>query len=65
MPHHHSGAHVHEHERQTHWTRKPHVKWTAIAIVALMIASMLIYVFSVDDSLVPGQPEQQRIPAAP
>jgi len=64
MPHHHSGAHVHEHERGTHWSKKPHVRWAAVAIVALMIAAMLVYVLSVDDSLAPGQPPQQRTPAA-
>lgn len=62
MSHHH--AHEHQHHN-VHWSKKPHVKWTAIIVVGLMVVAMLAYVFSVDDSLTPGEPEQPRIPAAP
>ncbi len=62
MSHHHDSA---QRQHNVHWSKKPHVKWTAIVVVGLMLLAMLMYVFTVDDSLVPGEPEQPRIPAAP
>ena len=44
---------------------KPHVKWSVIAVVALMLLAMLIYVLTDDESLQPGAPAQQPAPAAP
>lgn len=64
MSHHHDRAHEHSHG-QVHWSKKPHVKWTALVVVGLMLAAMAMYVFSVDDSLAPGQAPEQRVPAAP
>ncbi len=42
---------------------KPHVKWTVIAVVALMLLAMLIYVLTDDESLQPGEAPQQPVPA--
>lgn len=44
--------------------RKNPVKWGVIVVVALMLAAMAIYVLTVDDSLVPGEEPQPRLPAA-
>jgi Co/Zn/Cd efflux system component len=62
MSHHHDHGHEHHHASKL---RKPHIKWTAIIVVVLMLVAMLAYVFTDDDSLVPGQPQQPPTPAAP
>ena len=43
---------------------RKHTKWIAIVAVVAMIGAMLIYVFSNDEMLQPGQPVQNPVPAA-
>jgi hypothetical protein len=38
-----------------------HIKWAALVVVILMLGAILIYVFTMDKAVVPGQP----VPAAP
>jgi hypothetical protein len=54
----------HHHDGSGH-AAKPHVKWVLIVGVVLMLAAMLGYVLSMDEAVVPGQPVQQPVPAAP
>lgn len=58
----HHSAHQHD---PTKSGMKPHIKWTMIIGVILMIGAMLIYVFTMDEALVPGEKVQQPMPAAP
>jgi hypothetical protein len=60
-------GHEHEHEHQHHqgpfWKRL-HRDWRAWVAVLLMLAAMLAYVMSDDESLQPGGKVQQPVPAA-
>lgn len=58
---HHSEYRPAEHEKKT---AKPHVKWITIVGVVLMLAAILMYVFSMDEEVQPGEPLQQPVPAA-
>jgi hypothetical protein len=72
MSHAHKHDHDHQHDHGGH--NHPHTPkglhrdwraWVALVAVALMIAAMLMYVFSDDESLQPGGGQQQPVPAAP
>jgi len=43
--------------------RGAHKDWRTWAVVVLMLLAILAYVFSDDESLVPGQPAGQPVPA--
>jgi hypothetical protein len=62
----HSKHHGHQHE-QHHQKRKGfHKDWRAWLVVGLMLAAMLIYVFTKDESIRPGSNTQGPVvPAAP
>jgi hypothetical protein len=59
--HDHHGHHNHQHPPK----RKLHQDWRAWLVVGLMLAAMAMYVFSLDESIVPGDPKAgERMPAA-
>ena len=61
-------SHQHEHHGQGHHpTSKPawHKDWRTWTVIALMLAAMAVYVFSVDESVGPAAtPNQTEEPAA-
>ncbi|HTU26352.1 MAG TPA: hypothetical protein VMF30_13185 [Pirellulales bacterium] len=71
--HHHGqghGEHGHQHGEHGYLEhgRKAwrwHRDWRVYVVVILMLAGMFAYVMSLDESLRPGQPPQQEMPAAP
>jgi hypothetical protein len=70
--HKHDHDHKHDHARHEHHhgaarkgLHRDWRAWVALVAVALMIAAMLMYVFSDDESLQPGGGEQLPVPAAP
>ena len=57
----------HENHKQEHHPKKQglHKDWRTWAVVILMLAAMVIYVLSLDESVEPGEGgEQPRVPAA-
>ncbi len=60
--HHHDHDHHHEHHDRK--SKGLHKDWRAWLVVGLMLAAMLAYVFSDDESLQPGQPAGQPMQAA-
>lgn len=62
MSHDHKHSH-HGHGGQQSGMRK-HAKWITVVAVVAMIGAMLMYVFSNDEMLQPGQPVQNPVPAA-
>jgi hypothetical protein len=56
---------VHTHEHAT----KPaggglHKDWRTWVVVGLMLAGMAVYILSMDEEIVPGEPLQPQMPAA-
>lgn len=47
------GEHQHHHPPKSAW----HKDWRTWVVVGLMLAAMLVYVFSVDESVGPGADE--------
>jgi hypothetical protein len=41
-----------------------HKDWRAWTVVLIMVAAMAVYILSFDESIEPGEPEQQEVPAA-
>jgi hypothetical protein len=63
---HHDHDHPH-HGHDPHHGRKSkglHKDWRTWLVVGLMLAAMLIYVLTLDESLQPGVPPAERMPAA-
>lgn len=58
-------SHHSEHQHPPATKIKPHVKWIAIVAVVLMIGAMLVYVFTMDEAVVPGQPVSEPVSASP
>jgi hypothetical protein len=61
---HHGHDHDHGHQHQRGKSTGLHKDWRAWLVVGLMLAAMLIYVFTMDESVEPGQPQGERMPAA-
>ena len=61
--HHGHEHHGHDHEHHPAKSRGLHKDWRAWLVVGLMLAAMLAYVLSMDESLVPGAPQGERMPA--
>lgn len=40
-----------------------HKDWRMWTVVALMLAAMAVYILSLDNEIVPGEPGQPRMPA--
>jgi len=61
--------HQHKHHDHDHQHKKPkglHTDWRLWLVVVLMLAAMVIYVLSDDESIQPGQPNASPpVPAAP
>lgn len=57
----------HGHGQNHHSHKKPgvHKDWRLWAVVVLMLAAMLMYVFSDDESVQPGGEERPPVEAAP
>jgi ABC-type nickel/cobalt efflux system permease component RcnA len=65
MTHHdhkHSDHHGHDHRPPAR--RGLHKDWRAWLVVGLMLIAMAVYVLTMDESIVPGEPPGQRMPAA-
>ena len=63
----HSDHEQHGHHDHHHPPKRKglHQDWRAWLVVGLMLAAMAMYVYSLDESVVPGDPEAgQRMPAA-
>jgi hypothetical protein len=61
MTHHHpQSGHEHQHSAK----QGIHRDWRLWVGVILMLAAMLVYVFSEDEALVPGEPLGEQVPAA-
>jgi hypothetical protein len=64
--HHHGHGH-HDHGHEHHHSGKSkglHKDWRAWLVVGLMLAAMLLYVLTLDESLQPGAPPGPEVPAA-
>ena len=48
---------------RTHYLRRAHRDWRVWVALGLMLTAMLIYVLSDGESLVPGNPRHQPMPA--
>jgi hypothetical protein len=59
----HSAGEHHEHYDKTA-ARQWHKSWLTWTVVGLMLAAMAVYVLSLDNEIVPGEPVQPRVPAA-
>lgn len=59
----HHGHHDHSHP-QPKGDGGLHKDWRAWTVVLIMVAAMAVYILSFDESIEPGQPEQQEVPAA-
>lgn len=44
---------------------KPHVKWTAIGMVVVMLIALAIYVFTNNESVVPDSGQKTPAPTNP
>lgn len=62
MPHH-SDQHHHPHHAQGPW--KPHKDWRVWVGVVLMLAAMVAYVLTNNESVQPGRGTQDPVPEAP
>lgn len=49
-----SNEFAHHHNAKTPWWKQAHRDWRVWTGVVLMVVAMLVYVFSVDNSLQPG-----------
>ncbi|MDZ4819901.1 MAG: hypothetical protein SGJ20_13105 [Planctomycetota bacterium] len=55
--------HDHSKQQHPHSHKKPvHKDWRFLVAVGLMLAAMLVYVFTNEEGDVPGEPMQQRVP---
>jgi hypothetical protein len=62
--HHHEHAHHgHNHAGEHHKPKGLHKDWRAWLVVGLMLAAMLAYIFSMDESLGPGGAPVEKMPA--
>lgn len=65
----HHGNHDHEEHKHPHGGKRPmHKDWRLWVGVILMLAAIVAYVLTLDESLLPGgtpPDEQPRVPAAP
>ena len=63
--------HTHDHNSHGHHEHHPskskalHKDWRAWLVIGLMLAAMVAYVLSDDESLQPGLPAGEQMPAAP
>lgn len=63
--------HKHDHNGHGHHEHHPpkskalHKDWRAWLVIGLMLAAMVAYVLSDDESLQPGLPPGEQMPAAP
>ncbi len=63
--HHHGGNHGHEHHHSNQRKRGIHKDWRAWVVVLLMLAALVGYVMTMDESIVPGGGASgQPMPAA-
>ncbi len=60
----HHDEHKHEHHAAAR-KQPPHKDWRLWVIVGLMLAAMIGYIMSMDESVEPGGAEEPRVPAAP
>ncbi len=60
--HDHDKQHHHGHHNPGHKQRSIHKDWRAWAVVGLMLAGMLIYVLSDNESIQPGSESGQGMP---
>jgi hypothetical protein len=61
----HKHDHNGHHEHHSSKNKALHKDWRAWLVVGLMLAAMAAYVLSDDESLQPGQPQGEQMPAAP
>jgi len=64
------GHHDHgDHQGHTHapspWWTRAHRDWKTWVVVGLMLLAMVVYIMTMDESIVPGGGTQQPVPAAP
>lgn len=61
---HHGHAHAHAHGP---WITRAHKDWKTWVVVGLMLLAMVVYVITMDESIIPGGggKTQQPVPAAP
>jgi hypothetical protein len=64
-PHHGHGHNEHGHNEHSRKEWRWHRDWRTWVVVILMLAAMVGYVLSDNESLQPGKPQQQEMPAAP
>lgn len=59
-------THHHNHpDHQSHQSKRGlHQDWRTWVAVLLMLGAMVVYVFSGDEALEPGQPLGEQVPAA-
>ncbi|MEI7865726.1 MAG: hypothetical protein WCI38_10180 [Chthoniobacterales bacterium] len=65
--HDHKHGHQHGHDQHHHGHNKKrpiHKDWRAWTVVLLMLAAMAAYVLSMDESIQPGRPQGEAMPAA-
>lgn len=63
---HRHGHHGHGEVEHNHRGSKGlHKDWRAWLVVGLMLAAMVVYVLSMDESLQPDAPQGEQMPAAP
>jgi hypothetical protein len=63
--HHHHDHATHPHHPPRPWYTRLHKDWRFWVALGLMLAAMLVYVFSVDESFRSGGGVQPQVPAAP
>ncbi len=61
--HKHSTHHDHQEHGHSHRRRGPHKDWRVVTAVVLMLGAMVIYLMTMDESEVPGEPVQPPIDA--
>jgi hypothetical protein len=67
IPHSHPHAHGRDKAKQSHPTelwRGLHKDWRTWLVIGVMLAAIGTYILSLDDSIQPGGPAQNSIPAA-
>lgn len=59
---HSASGHAEQHYDKTA-SRGWHKSWVTWVVVVLMLAAMVVYILSLDNEIVPGEPGQPRVPA--
>ncbi|HVX10599.1 MAG TPA: hypothetical protein VHC22_05425 [Pirellulales bacterium] len=57
------GGHKAEQASEERW--RPHQDWRVFVAVVLMLVAMVVYLMTMDESLLPTSPTEQPVPAEP